>query len=69
MQKPPVRLMRATLNLIRELDAIKPTCTETFDPSSQATSENTVANRSGMDSTVDLVSIPEARLHLHLKLS
>ena len=68
MQKPPVKLMRAALDLIKELDAIKPNCTETFDPSSQAASENTVANRSGMDSTVDLVSIPGARLHLHLKL-
>ena len=68
MQKPPVKLMRAALNLITELDAIKPNCTETFDPASQAASENTVANRSGMDSTVDLVSIPGARLHLHLKL-
>ena len=68
MQKPPAKLMRAVLDLIRELDAIKPNCTETFDPASQAASENTVANRSGMDSTVDLVSIPGARLHLHLKL-
>ena len=68
MQKPPVKLMRAALDIIRELDAIKPNCTETFDPSSQAASENTVANRSGVDSTVDLVSIPGARQHLHLKL-
>ena len=68
MQKPPVKHLRAALDLIKELDAIKPNCTETFNPSSQAASENTVANRAGMDSTVDLVSIPGARLHLHLKL-
>ena len=68
MQKPPVNHIRAALDLIKELDAIKPNCTETFDPSSQAAAENAVANRSGMDSKIDLVSIPGTRLHLHLKL-
>ena len=68
MQNPPVKHIRAALDLIKELDTIKPNCTETFDLSSQAASENIIANRSGMDSTVDLVSIPGARLHLHLKL-
>ena len=68
MQKPPVNHIRAALDIIKELDAIKPNCTETFDTSSQAAAENTVANRSGMDSEIDLVSIPGTRLHLHLKL-
>ena len=68
MPKPPVNHIRAALDIIKELDAIKPNCTETFDPSSQAAAENTVANRSGMDSKIDLVSIPGTRLHLHLKL-
>ncbi|MYC69415.1 MAG: hypothetical protein F4X17_01760 [Gemmatimonadetes bacterium] len=68
MQKPPVKHIRAALDIIKELDAIKSHCTEAFDPSSQAAAENTVANRSGMDSKIDLVSIPGTRLHLHLKL-
>ena len=68
MNKPPVKLVAASLALIRELDSIKDSCTEMFDPSSPAASENAVANRSGMDSTVDLVSIPGIRLHLHYKL-
>ena len=68
MQKPPVKLMRAALNLIEELDTIKSDCTEAFDSSSQAAAENTVAIRSGINAKVDLVSIPGVRLHLHLKL-
>ena len=67
MDKPPYRFVATSLELIGELDSIRDNCTESFDSASPAARENAVANRLGIKPQV-YISIPDARLHLHLKL-
>ena len=57
----------SALSAIKELGTIDVPFAE-LDPRAPASVENALANRSGIDPENDLVSIPGAWLHLHLKL-
>ena len=68
MKMPTYRFVATSLELLRELDAIRDSCTESLDADSPVAREHAVACRSGIDPNADYVSMPGVRHHLHLKL-
>ena len=67
MTQSPTQFAASALAAIKELGSINVPFAE-LDPRAPASVENVLANRSGIDPETDLVSIPGAWLHLHLKL-
>ena len=67
MTRPPTQMLASALSAIEELGSIDAPFAE-LDPTAPAAVENVLANSSGIDPEIDLVSIQGAWLHLHLKL-
>ena len=67
MTPPPTQLIAWSLSVIKELDSINVAFAD-LDPTAPAAVETILANRSGIDPEIDLVSIRGAWLQLHLQL-